>query len=1224
VDHAVAVLFLGKRFDNCRILNFSLSGLYLRCTDGQFDGSGNSQKEHALLDVPVTGSDGNSLISLGVKVIYVAGDGMGVEFFKPQDKLIQHLRDTSRRAGPRDEQKASAARQDLLNHPRRTQMLERLEQISRRFMQRELPGFLALSEARLLEVADKALPGSQQAEIFHGLSAIEKNHPAIIGNLLGQLADSLRDRTQEKPAQRPDRQKPNEPELALVGKEDFNEWVVIVGIARTLDQQFGDSLQSLNQVLGRFLRVPPDNESNPFSPYSLLWLLQKPMQQRELSETVKQVVYNAYRDSLLLHADQLYDELLEYLAQQGITSAAVAADKRQSAQTADPKTTVNREQRRKNVLQTLSSMLPFRSTDANENISTGPAEIANRQDVMARLETMPIPRGRSVLQQLEQQLARQSDSGGAAIDGETRATIGATEQLISSLEQDLYLGPSLQQLVNQLQIPLIKEAIDDPTLLNNNQHPVRQLLESIGSLAPYSTAGSGGEGPLSDALREIGDACANGETSGITQVTEQIKSLLDQQKEVFERNLSLVVSSSEMEHELQQHGEKVQQLLTEKLAGQSISKVLDRLLQFGWPALLLQMPDNSGDWKAFVGVIDLMISSFAAEHAPEAMEPEEVENFRRILRNGFSAYPLHPQETAELTDQISHALEVGGETYRQLLLDRVVVDQAYLQDLFRQQIPDSRSPAPGSAPLADAVAMLPQLNTGDWIAERLQQGQIRLLNMAWRAPSSDRFVFVDGSGKKVMDCDAGTLAEFFGSQRYSQLETAELPLVERAVHRALKQSFSQVKSDIEVDQLTGLMNRKAFEQKISRLIRESTADSQHMLLLLDLDRFNMINDVCGFEGGDHLLQTATDILGAFLNSEGHLARTGDDEFGILIENCTLDKGYQIGESQRRAMEGYKFNWQGKSAPVSISLGLAAVHSDSTVARLMKSASSACSLAKSSGRNCSRVYQASEREFEEQRRLIKSVPVIEEALEKNRITLFSQLITPLFVGEENDHFEILLRVLDADGRPGSPEDFIRAAERYDRMRSIDRWVVNAFFSWLDSNSTDLDDIGGFSINLSGQSMNDAQIIDLLKQKICAAPISASKIGIEITETAMLSDVGKTNRVIEEVKRTTGCKFYLDDFGSGYASYAYLKDLSVDVVKVDGVFVRDMLNERSSHAMVKSIVDIAHYMDKKVIAEFAETEAQIIALRELDVDFAQGFGVGRPMPLQSITHKLAAAS
>jgi len=248
--------------------------------------------------------------------------------------------------------------------------------------------------------------------------------------------------------------------------------------------------------------------------------------------------------------------------------------------------------------------------------------------------------------------------------------------------------------------------------------------------------------------------------------------------------------------------------------------------------------------------------------------------------------------------------------------------------------------------------------------------------------------------------------------------------------------------------------------------------------------------------------------------------------------------------------------------------------------------------------------------------LNAVTLVEEAIQKGRLQIYLQKISPVFfLDDPHEHYEVLLRVLDENGKPMPPQDFIKAAEKFGRIRTLDRWVVNHLFSWIDKHEGRLDGIGGFSINLSGHSIDDEEMIALITERIRQSRFPPQRIAFEITETAMIRDMEKAQHFIQKIQ-SLGCGFYLDDFGSGLASYSYLKDLPVNFIKIDGAFVRNIVSDENDHAFVKSITEIAHFMKKKVVAEFVENESILIRLQELEVDYVQGYGVGRPFPLSSL--------
>jgi EAL domain-containing protein (putative c-di-GMP-specific phosphodiesterase class I) len=274
------------------------------------------------------------------------------------------------------------------------------------------------------------------------------------------------------------------------------------------------------------------------------------------------------------------------------------------------------------------------------------------------------------------------------------------------------------------------------------------------------------------------------------------------------------------------------------------------------------------------------------------------------------------------------------------------------------------------------------------------------------------------------------------------------------------------------------------------------------------------------------------------------------------------------------------------------------------------------MAKQGGGNCTRIYLESDSAYQDRQQLVQSLPAIKEALAKGRLELFVQPIVPMRAGEGlSQHNEILLRVRNQAGELESPQDFIRAAELYDLMRAVDRRVVEEFFRLLEPLAGRLPEGVSFSINLSGKSTGDGEFKRFLIERIGASPLQTDHVGFEITETALVGDISDTAAFIQQV-RDLGCSFSLDDFGSGYASFSYLKDFPVDFVKIDGIFVREILNKPADYAMINSITEIAHFMDKRVIAEFVSDEDICEVLRSIGVDYGQGYHFGKPRPLKEL--------
>jgi len=419
------------------------------------------------------------------------------------------------------------------------------------------------------------------------------------------------------------------------------------------------------------------------------------------------------------------------------------------------------------------------------------------------------------------------------------------------------------------------------------------------------------------------------------------------------------------------------------------------------------------------------------------------------------------------------------------------------------------------------------------------------------------------------------------------------------------------------DILTGLVNRREFEARLERSLRSAKArETSYALCHLDVDQFKIINDTCGHSAGDALLGQVGTLLKTKIRWRDTLARLGGDEFAVLLESCSLDEAMRMAEQLRETIRGYKFVWEERTFRLGCSVGVVPITGESEdVASLLSAADSACAAAKEAGRN--RVYSFQENDIDlmRRRREMQWAARINNALEEGRFELFRMTIQPLQQAESGAHYELLLRMKDENGKIVSPDDFINAAERYGLTPAIDRWVIENALRWLVSEADERERLALCSINLSGQSLGDDKFLPFVIDQFHRSGIDAAKICFEITETAAIASFAQANRFIQALKEL-GCRFALDDFGTGLSSFGYLKHFPVDFLKIDGSFVKEILHDPIDREMVRSINEIGHLTGKQTIAEFAENAEIINMLRNLGVDYAQGYGIASPQRILRI--------
>jgi diguanylate cyclase (GGDEF)-like protein/PAS domain S-box-containing protein len=419
------------------------------------------------------------------------------------------------------------------------------------------------------------------------------------------------------------------------------------------------------------------------------------------------------------------------------------------------------------------------------------------------------------------------------------------------------------------------------------------------------------------------------------------------------------------------------------------------------------------------------------------------------------------------------------------------------------------------------------------------------------------------------------------------------------------------------DPLTGLPNRGEFERCLQAAVDSARAEAaEHTMCYLDLDRFKVINDTCGYVAGDELLCQLGRMLPARVRRGDLLARLGGDEFGILMENCATEHAKRAAHEIREAIEEFRFAWEGKRFGLGVSIGLAPVTAASqTVTSVMAAADAACHAAKEHGRNRIHVYREGDAELEQRQSEMQWVQRIQAALDEGRFRLYFQPIVPVEDDDaKGEHYELLLRMVEG-GEVVPPGLFLPAAERYHLVDKLDRWVISEALGWLSAHPGHLEQLYLCSINVSGQSLSDEEFLTFVTRCLDDTDLPPEKLCFEITETAAIANLTSANRFMS-VLRGWGCKFALDDFGIGFSSFAYLKSLPVDFLKIDGVFIRNILNDPFDLAMVKSINEIGQALGKKTIAEFVESQAimEKLRLRHIGIDYAQGYYVGAPQPLE----------
>nr|WP_086939274.1 EAL domain-containing protein [Thaumasiovibrio occultus] len=424
------------------------------------------------------------------------------------------------------------------------------------------------------------------------------------------------------------------------------------------------------------------------------------------------------------------------------------------------------------------------------------------------------------------------------------------------------------------------------------------------------------------------------------------------------------------------------------------------------------------------------------------------------------------------------------------------------------------------------------------------------------------------------------------------------------------------------DYLTHLFNRNYFESELERVITLSA--EQHIdyaLFYIDLDQFKVINDTAGHEAGDEALKQVALLLSGIAPPASILARLGGDEFAMLVPDCTPARAKALGELILETLGSNEFFWRKNRFNFSASIGIRLI--DQTAGspqQVHAQADTACYAAKDEGRNRLHIYHPDDEELKRRELEMVYVNRIHDALDEKRFELYAQQILPVAQDSSCHHYEILVRMRDRNGEMANPGVFLPSAERYNLAHLIDRYVIEHTLAWLASAPQALAQLELCSINLSGQSMGNGDFVGFLESALRTSAVPAEKICLEITETAAIGNLSEAISLFARLKQI-GCQIALDDFGSGLSSFGYLKRIPVDIIKIDGMFVRDIAKDEMDLAMVKAINDLAKTMGKKTVAEFVEGPEILAQLAKLGVDYAQGYLIGKPCPLPELVASLS---
>lgn len=951
--------------------------------------------------------------------------------------------------------------------------------------------------------------------------------------------------------------------LSLVEQDAFEEWLALSDVARKVEESCQAPLSDLGLRLEGLLKTSLDKENNPFWPDAFCKAFQEALKGFRLDPIAQKVAYAVLKDSLAASAAELYVNLNQYLVKHGVMPDLRHKYKIKIARSSSP-----RKDKAEHALAASSGRMAGgdASVDGAHSPQTGAAPAP--QDwyrIIQELDDLRKQVSRQTIKRPESlQIAPGlSLASATTANGEAAGQFYTPEELLFALSRINFSGLAQSVAGNaegDVKTQLLSILSDGTTQTVNKQLPGREA-------KILDVAGSLFGSVLSDQL-----------VSG--NVRPWLEQLSVPMMKLAIRDDSLFTDKSHLARQV------INNLAQLELYGEASDK------------------GQNAVRKRITGLLDTVAQADVI--TPELLN-RVLKELGSLIRVQNKAYEENLKDLVAACEQEQVLLARGAGASSAVDTSALHADEA------------------GGEALQEWLKRVRRLSVGNSLLLPVDSSPQRL-RLAWIGKNPDRYVFVNVKGLKALTLAPDVLARQLHAGEAVVLDDGGEPLLDRAQYSMLQKMHRDLVHETTHDHLTGLLNRREFEKHLARALASARQEERHhVICFIDLDQFGVVNNTFGYDGGDRLILEITQLLKSVVEERGILARLGNAEFGMLFEACPVEEALSMTERFRRLMQDYRFACDNKSLSVSFSAGLVPVVPESnSVISIFQEAEASCQIARSKGVNYVQVYSPEDTGVSRHLQVFKWVTRIDEALDNDALELrFQPIVKIADEGFAIHHSEVLLGVMDEDGKLISPAEFVLAAEHFRRMAAVDRWVIERVFRWMVENEARLAQVGGLAINLSGSSLNEEGFADYISEQAQKFQVPMDKICFEITETAGIANLSNASEFILAVKQT-GCMFSLDDFGSGMSSYAYLKSLPVDFLKIDGAFIKKMDENPYDFAVVKSITEIGHFMGKKIIAEYVENENVLNKLREIGVDYAQGYAIAKPQSLITASAVAAGSS
>jgi len=1217
----------------CQIADVCAEGVFIRYSaeTSRKLNSTLSNRQFSELVVRFRGLDTHTRYELYVNPVRRVDGAMGASFARPAPGAIDAMRQLCSSA-------SDLSRSSLKPPNERVQFV--LHQCARIIIQFIEP----LMSACLVQMADAL----QQAARKAGSNQLANDYMDACGQvqtrqqfLWHQMARCL-----ESPL-KPERKGVPGAELSVVDKNEFEDWLAIRIMVTRADTHYRGELLQLKLRLDELAVTNRTGHHNPLGPALVCEAFHNLLMRLKVSRDVEKICLKIFEQGVVRHLAPMYQELNNILIRHGIlpdldlsrylseqtsqkakpvpapapASPESGQEGQKSTQKAKPVSGVSggsassrlsgefRDYARaaqtafmtvRNLLGTLqagkSAAGQARAAEARP-LSEGELnqELKELQlQAVQAVNTAEVPLRARVVEKV-------SASGESRLDKAQEETLDVVDRFFCSVVESPKLSEYARHKIRQLEVPVLKVVMRDPAFFEDQGSPVRAVMNRLAQLGVKG-------GRLNPVVQRRVDelvqriATEFEEDTGVfEQTVGELDTLIDRQNLVYRRNVERVTAAAEGAQKVSESKATVSAALDQRLAGRQVPKALVSLLDSGWRDLLsltwIRHGPDSQLWQDYLAVVDSLLA-FAADPDASINLPELL----RMIQDGLASISSNHLPSSQVRDELKRFL-VRKPGKAPEMVEMPPARMAEADD----QSPDSQQ----AYELQRWISRATQLRSGEWLKDQTRPGEPHYIRLVWVARGGHRFVFVNHQGMRVVELGLEALAEQMRDGLMVPDDQYELPLVDESIDRMVCSVYDQLSWVSTHDELTGLLNRREFERGLEQGL--TRPEEARALLQLDVRGFRLLNDTAGYEAGDETLRQVAGLLRQQAGDSTPVARLSGNEFAMVVASA---QRHEIAGGIISEIENQRFEFSGHCYRLTASIGLVPdLPGPVDAGRWLRSSEQALVEARKLGPGKIFEYDLTSGDQARQEQIADRIASLDNP-DEERMLLRCQKIIPLHASARMPvQYDILISMYDDSGELITGQDFVRMAERYNRMQAVDRWVVGQMLDWLRDTAPDAARVGGVCVNLSGQSLNDSTLLELIYEKLSEKNAPIERLWFKLTGVSSIQDVSAVADFIREMQEL-GCRFCLANFGSGPGSFELMRLLPVDLIKIDQSFTRQLESSETDRAMVKSMVDMAHYLSREVIASRVESREVLDLLKQLGVDYAQGFAIEKPRLLDSL--------